>query len=82
PASQGTAAKSPAPPWHLVSGEDALRRLASRRDGLSSSEAARRLVEHGPNELQQTSRIKPWQILLRQFNSLVVWILIVAAGVA
>ncbi len=48
--------------------------------GLSAPEAAQRLATHGPNELKQGHRISPLQILLGQFKSLIIWILI-AAGV-
>jgi Ca2+-transporting ATPase len=43
-------------------------------------EAAQRLAADGPNELKEGKRISPLQIFLRQFKSLIIWILI-AAGV-
>lgn len=45
--------------------------------GLSSKEAADRLEKFGPNEL--TSEKEPkWKILLRQFNNMIIYILLVA----
>jgi P-type Ca2+ transporter type 2C len=74
----------PSPPkakaWHSQSGEEVLAQLASTADGLSSREAAQRLAVNGPNELQEGKPVGPLQILLAQFKSLLIWILI-AAGV-
>jgi P-type Ca2+ transporter type 2C len=50
--------------------------------GLSVDEAARRLAEHGPNALQESEPIRPAKILLAQFKSVIVWVLIVAAVVS
>ncbi len=66
--------------WHSQPVEKVLERVAATRDGLSSAEAARRLQEHGPNALREAEPINPLAILLSQFNSLVIWILI-GAGV-
>ena len=66
--------------WHGLSAADVLTQLGASTEGLRSSEAARRLASHGPNELAEGQRIRPFQILLGQFHSLIIWIL-VAAGV-
>lgn len=66
--------------WHSASAEDAMKRLHASKDGLSEQEATRRLNLNGPNELKQGRQIRTLQILARQFQSLIVWILI-AAGV-
>lgn len=50
--------------------------------GLNVSEVADRLREHGPNLLQQPKRTVWWEILLRQFKSLIVILLAVATGVS
>jgi P-type Ca2+ transporter type 2C len=46
--------------------------------GLSRMEAARRLVEHGPNALPEGKAIGLWQRLLRQFKSALIYILLFA----
>jgi len=46
--------------------------------GLSIADAAERLTRDGRNELVEAKPINPWSILLRQFKSVIVWILIVA----
>ncbi len=46
--------------------------------GLSGDEAARRLTEHGPNEITAASRISAWSILIEQFKNVLVLILLIA----
>jgi len=50
--------------------------------GLSSSEAARRLAESGPNQLTEKKPVSPWSIFFGQFNNFIVWVLIGAALVS
>ncbi|HAH06825.1 MAG TPA: cation-translocating P-type ATPase [Elusimicrobia bacterium] len=66
--------------WHTRSAEEALAGVRSAATGLSAAEAAKRLEAEGPNELREGRRVSPLQILLSQFKSLLIWILI-AAGV-
>ncbi len=54
--------------WHSQSAEAVLAQLASTADGLSAQEAAQRLATNGPNELKEGKPIRPFQILLGQFN--------------
>ncbi|EHE85712.1 cation transporter/ATPase family protein [Latilactobacillus curvatus CRL 705] len=46
--------------------------------GLSQTEAANRLATNGPNKLESHHTPK-WQLFVRQFNNLIIYILIVAA---
>lgn len=66
--------------WHCQSTADVLAKLRTETGGLSRQEAAQRLAANGRNELKEGKQISPLQILLGQFKSLIVWILI-AAGV-
>ncbi|HEY7912072.1 MAG TPA: cation-translocating P-type ATPase, partial [Blastocatellia bacterium] len=68
--------------WHTLPVETALESLESGREGLSSEEAARRLIEYGPNELQAFDKISPWQIFLEQFKNVLIVILLVATGLS
>jgi Ca2+-transporting ATPase len=68
--------------WHSQSAEDVLSQLASTADGLSSSEAAKRLAVDGPNELKEGKAISPLQIILGQFKSLLIWLLITAGVIS
>jgi len=56
--------------------------LGSRREGLSSSEAAARLARDGPNVVSGDSRSSAARILLRQFRSPLVIVLLVASVIA
>jgi Ca2+-transporting ATPase len=55
--------------------------LGTTSQGLSGDEAERRLAVHGRNELEEERAIRPATILLRQFRSPLIYILIVAAAV-
>lgn len=67
--------------WHTRSGDEALTTLGSGIDGLSQAEAATRLATHGPNRLAE---VKPPHVLVRlarQFNNLLLYVLMAAATV-
>lgn len=51
-------------------------------NGLSRAEAQRRLKEHGLNEIAREKARSPWLLLLEQFKSPLVLILIFACGVS
>ena len=54
----------------------------SPETGLSEAEAARRLAEHGPNELIERGLRSPWRILASQFTEVMVVVLMVAAAIS
>ncbi|MDX3866476.1 cation-translocating P-type ATPase [Streptomyces scabiei] len=71
------------PSWHAL----AAREVAAGLDvdpsfGLPSSEAARRLAEYGPNRLAEAPREPAWRAFLRQFQDLLIVILLIAAAVS
>jgi len=66
--------------WHAVTPEGALDALRTGPDGLSEQEAARRLETYGPNVLPQGPRGGVLERLVRQFDNLLIYILL-AAGV-
>ncbi|MGH9322596.1 MAG: cation-translocating P-type ATPase, partial [Vicinamibacteria bacterium] len=68
--------------WHTETVETVLARLKSSPTGLSAEEAARRLEEHGPNELQVAHTISAWEILLEQFKNVLIVILLVATALS
>ena len=68
--------------WHSLSVEDAIVRLGAGRDGLSSNDAAQRLVAHGPNELQATNRTSAWRTFAAQFENVLILILLAATTVS
>jgi Mg2+-importing ATPase len=62
--------------------EASLANVQATRDGLSSAEAAKRLQQHGRNELVTVSRFAPLFELLRFFANPLVLILLVASVVS
>ncbi len=50
--------------------------------GLRAHEAARRLARHGPNAIREAARRTRLEILGRQFVDVLIWILVVAAGIS
>jgi Ca2+-transporting ATPase len=69
--------------WHALAPDAIAAELAADPiRGLSAAEARRRFAIHGPNELAQAAATSPLTIFARQFASLVIAILIVAAGVS
>src|ERR671911_114785 len=66
--------------WHASEVAEVLQTLGTDADsGLGDEEAARRLEELGPNELEDRGTMSPWAILWDQFTSTMIAILIVAA---
>lgn len=66
-----------------VKTEDVIQRLGTDPSaGLSPETAAQRLSEHGPNELAATRRESPWLILLHQFMSPVIYLLLIAMAMS
>jgi Ca2+-transporting ATPase len=66
--------------WYRRSAKEVLSDLGSAETGLSEQEAGQRLAANGPNELRESKRINAFQVILGQFKSLIIWILI-AAGI-
>jgi P-type Ca2+ transporter type 2C len=74
--------KAPAA-WHALPAVDVARELdVDPGAGLSSAEAALRVERHGPNRLAETPREPRWRAFLRQFQDLLIIILLVAAVVS
>ncbi len=78
----GGAAAEDTQPWYRLDAAEVLRRLASSAQGLSASEAQRRLAEVGPNELQQVARTSAWHTLAAQFQNVLIVILLVATALS
>ena len=64
--------------YYSLDVKSTLKSLKTSIDGLSDSEAKKRLTQYGLNELEKRKKISPLQIFLRQFTSFIVMILIVA----
>ena len=80
PVSAGLPNKQPvAVVWQNLTASAVLTKLASDPAGLSAAEAALRLTAYGLNQLHEGKRISRWRILIGQFNSLLIWILLAAS---
>ena len=65
---------------HARPADDVARELQTdAQTGLSTSKARRRLDRYGPNVLRESKGRSPWSMLLHQFRSLVVLLLVVAS---
>ena len=72
-----------APPAHALSAVEVMQRLdVDASEGLSTQEAARRLERDGPNRLAEAKREPRWRAFLRQFQDLLIIILLIAAVVS
>ncbi len=82
--------KSPLPParkkfsspWHQLSADDVLTRVHSSPQGLSASEAAERLQKFGHNRLPERKPPGLTSIILHQFFSPLIYILLAAGGLS
>jgi Ca2+-transporting ATPase len=68
--------------WHDKTTPDVVKSLGSSLQGLTSEVAKNRLDETGPNEIKQEKKISPWVLLLNQFKSILVIILLVAVALS
>jgi len=82
PAGAASADHQATPLWHTVDIDAALAALATRRAGLTSTEAADRLRRDGPNLLPEAAPAGLFVMVARQFADFMIGILIVAALVA
>ena len=55
---------------------------ADVENGLSATEAARRLAQNGPNELRAAPRVPAWRRALAQFHDPLIYLLMAAVAVA
>ncbi|HXE80196.1 MAG TPA: cation-translocating P-type ATPase [Vicinamibacterales bacterium] len=69
---------NPSPAWHTLDVDQVFDRLGTGPSGRTADEAARRLAEYGPNELQAIERTSAWETFLAQFKNILIIILLVA----
>jgi calcium-translocating P-type ATPase len=81
-ATSGTDADTHTPtPWHSLSPQQVEARLETSADGLTDEQVERRRAEHGPNALEEVPPTSPLVLLLHQFTSPLIYILVAAAVV-
>jgi len=67
---------------YLKTVEETLQELDTDRTGLTAQEAAQRIEQYGPNRIPSKKAITVWQVVLRQFKSPLIYILLAAAVVS
>ncbi len=73
---------SSATSWHALTADEALSQRGATPEGLTADEARRRLESFGPNEMPRARGDGPLQLLWRQINNPMIWVLIASGGVA
>lgn len=68
--------------WHTYSIAKTFDQLKSSKKGLGDSEVSKRLKSYGYNKLPQSSRLTKLEIILTQFKSPLVYVLLFAAGIS
>jgi Ca2+-transporting ATPase len=68
--------------WYTLSAEEVRRELGTGLLGVSPGEAEERLQRYGKNVLREEARETRLQVFLRQFKSVLIVILIIAAGIS
>lgn len=68
--------------WHAIAAQDALQALGTDEQGLSSKQAASRLLEYGRNELPAARQRSPLMRFALQFHNALIYFLLSAAVLA
>lgn len=68
--------------WHSINIEDVFAQIGSSNTGLSQTVAEERLLQYGSNELPPEKQSPAWLLFLRQFNSPLMYIMMVATVVS
>ncbi|MBZ1356226.1 MAG: HAD-IC family P-type ATPase [Candidatus Nealsonbacteria bacterium] len=66
--------------YHARSIDEVFEIFSSNKNGLSEKEANKRLEEFGPNEISKKEGTHPFFIFLKQFHSILIYILLFAAA--
>ncbi len=65
--------------WYQIDPNDSFRKLNTSEEGLADKEAKERILQYGPNKLAEEEKINKLKILLNQFTSPLIYILLIAA---
>jgi Ca2+-transporting ATPase len=68
--------------WFALAADSVLVRLESSAEGLSTPEATARLAAHGPNVLPRAAGDTKLQLLWRQINNPLIWVLVASGAIA
>lgn len=62
--------------WHTLTADAAFNALASNESGLSPEQASERLQQYGPNQIKRKPKDSVLQLLWRQINNPLIWVLL------
>ena len=69
--------------WYALETHEVIRQQdTDALQGLNTDEVARRLIQHGSNELVERGRKSPWRIVWEQLTATMVVILVIAAAIS
>ena len=68
--------------WYLLDEGAVVEKLDSSLKGLDDRQAAERLQQYGPNQLEERRLRSPWSVLAGQFTEVMVIVLLVAAVIS
>ncbi|MDB5262671.1 MAG: ATPase, partial [Adhaeribacter sp.] len=68
--------------WHQLTSTDTIETLDTTPNGLSASEATKRLEQHGYNQMEEQKRKAWWQMVLDQLADFMILILIAASVIS
>lgn len=69
-------------PAYRLATQEVIAELDSTKDGLSAAQAAERLQQYGPNQLQRLHKDPVWLKYLRQFKDLIILLLLASAFIS
>lgn len=67
--------------WYQLEADEMFRKLDATEGGLSDEDVRQRFARFGPNKLAEAEKISRFRILLHQFTSPLIYILLIAGGV-
>ncbi|MFQ5585876.1 MAG: cation-translocating P-type ATPase [Thermodesulfobacteriota bacterium] len=67
--------------WYQLDAREVVKQLKTHDEGLSEDEALQRLQQYGPNQLIEEEKISRIRILIHQFTSPLIYILLIASVV-
>ncbi|TFZ82446.1 cation-translocating P-type ATPase [Candidatus Macondimonas diazotrophica] len=71
---------APPVPWHALDARTLSTRLDTPVDGLNEAEVRKRLEQWGPNQLPHARSTPAWRRFARQFNNLLIYVLLISAA--
>ncbi|MDP2943683.1 MAG: cation-translocating P-type ATPase [Candidatus Omnitrophota bacterium] len=68
--------------WYRLTIKEVIEVLGTSESGLTTQEAESRLLKFGPNQIKEKKKTSPWLLLLGQFKSFLIILLIIASCIS